>query len=428
MFASLAIRNYRIYFTGGLFANIGQWIARTAQSWLVLMVLTDQSASALGYVNALAFVPQLVLGAWAGTVADRFRKRTIMLTTQSIMCVNATILAVLVLSGYAQLWHVYVLAFMDGMAMCFDNPARQAFVSEMVPPEQLTNAISLNSASFNTARLVGPGVAGVLIAALGTGPVLVVNVAAYLVMIFALAKLQVDQLRLSKPATGKGKVREGLRYIQGRIDLVILLTCAFALGGLGFNFNISNAIMATQEFGKDAGEYGLLGSVMGVGALSAALLAATRKRARFRYVLIGMAGYVFFSFWAATAPNFATFAILQAPIGLFLITGLVTANSMVQGGTSPTMRGRVMAIWGLLIMGAAPIVSPIVGWMGDHLGPRSTVWFGAVGVGIFLVVVMVIFVRNDGLRMRLTWSGIAPKVQLYHSELSEEITSTPRYT
>ena len=428
MFASLSVQNYRTYFFGGLFANVGQWIARTAQSWLVLMILTDQSASALGYVNALAFIPQLLLGAWAGTIADRFRKRNIMIITQSIMGVNATILATLVLTGYAHLWHVYVLAFMDGMAMCFDTPARQAFVSELVPPEQLTNAISLNSASFNMARLVGPGVAGVLIALIGTGPVLVVNVAAYAVMVFALSRLKVDQLRISKPATGKGKVREGLRYIRGRIDLIILLTCAFAMGGLGFNFNISNAVMATQAFGKDAGEYGLVGSVMGIGALAAALLAARRSRARFRYILIGMTGFAIFSFWAAFAKDFTTFAILQAPIGLFLITGMVSANSMIQGGTSPTMRGRVMAIWSLLIMGASPIVSPIVGWMGDHWGPRSTVLFGAVGVSIFLFVVLFIFVNNDGLRMRLIWSGRAPKVRLYHSELSEEVTSTPRYT
>ncbi len=427
MFSSLAVSNYRIWFIGSTVSNIGQWMSRTAHSWLVLMILTDQSASALGYVNALAFLPGLLLSPFAGTIADRFPKRRILLVTQSIQGIDALILATLVLTGNAQLWHVYLLAFTDGLAMCFDNPARQAFVSELVPREQLVNAISLNSASFNTARLVGPGIAGVLIAVWGTGQVMALNIISYASTIIALLLLRMDQANPSIVARGRGRIREGIRYVRRRPDLLLLLTCGLAIGGLGFNFTISNALMATVEFGKDAGEYGALGSIMGIGSLTAALLSAMRGRNRFRHVLIGMGGYTVFSLAAALSPNYAIFAALQAPIGLFTVTALVSANSMVQASTSPQMRGRVMALWGLVIMGATPLVSPLVGWIGDIFGPRATVLFGVIAVGVLLATVTTIMVRYDKLRLILDTSGRAPRIRLVRPALSEEITHTPRY-
>lgn len=400
MFSSLAIRNYRIYFTGALLTNIGTWMGRTALSWLVLMELTAGSASALGWITAIMFAPGLVLAPYAGSVADRFPKRNILRTTQSIMLVNWVILATLVLTGRAELWMVYLLAFGDGLAFSFDGPARQSFVSEVVSTENLPNAIGLNSASFNAARLLGPGIAGLLIALVGTGWVLAFNSLAFAIMIIALSLLRPSELHPAPVATGRGRTREGFRYALSRPDLLVLLACGFAVGGLGFNYGITNAVMATQLFHRGPGEYGILGSAMGMGALAAALWAASRGRPRLRYVLGGMVGYTVFNLAAAFSPNFELFAILQVPVGLATVTVLVTGNTMLQASTSPQMRGRVMALWGLVIMGVTPAVSPVVGWLGDHVGPRSTILFGVVLVGLAVVIITGVIMRTDRLRLR----------------------------
>ena len=210
-FSSLALPGYRRYFTGALTSNTGTWVGRTAVSWLVLMELTDGSASALGIVTAIMFTPQLVLSAYAGSIADRFPKRRILLVTQSIMAMDSIILASLVLSGHAQLWMVYLLALNDGLANTFDNPARQSFVSEVVPPANLPNAIGLNSASFNTARLIGPGVAGLLIELVGTGWAIAVDSLSYVVMLTCLAMLREEHLHPAPVVKGRGRTREGLR-------------------------------------------------------------------------------------------------------------------------------------------------------------------------------------------------------------------------
>ena len=424
-FTSLAVRNYRYYFTGALISNIGTWMGRTALSWLVLVELTGGSASALGMVTAVMFAPGLVLAPMAGSVADRFPKRKILLITQTIMGIDAMVLATLVLTGQIELWMVYALAFCDGLAFSFDNPARQSFVSEVVPAGNLPNAIGLNSASFNTARLIGPGVAGILIALLGTGAVLLVNSLAYLSMIIALARLRADELRPAPIAVGRGRTREGFRYALGRPDLLILLACGFAVGGLGFNFQISNAVMATAYYGRGPGEYGILGSAMGVGALLAALWAAGRARPRLRFILGGMAGYTLFNLAAAFSPSFVLFAALQIPIGLATITVLVTANTMVQSSTSPQMRGRVMALWGLVIMGVTPLVSPLVGWLGDNAGPQSTVLFGVGCVAVALVIITTVVMRSDQLSLtfdlhRRGW------LRLQRGTLTEEVDGQSR--
>lgn len=425
IFSSLAIPNYRRYFIGVLLSNIGTWMGRTALSWLVLVELTGGSASALGMVTAVMFAPGLVLAPWAGSLADRFPKRRILLVTQAIMGADAAILAALVLTGRVELWMVYVLALNDGLAFTFDNPARQSFVSEVVQPRNLPNAIGLNSASFNTARLVGPGVAGVLIAALGTGPVLLVDALAYVVMIIALGSLRAEELHPAPVTTGRGRTREGFRYAVRRPDLMVLLACGFAVGGLGFNFQISNAVMATQFFGLGAEEYGILGSAMGVGALLAALWAAGRSRPRLRYILAGMAGYILFNLAAAFSPSFELFAIWQVPVGLATMTALVTANTMLQAGTSPQMRGRVMALWGLVIMGVTPLVSPLVGWLGDHAGPRWTVLFGVVCVGLALSAITTVVMRTDQLSLHLD-RGSRGWLRLERGGLSEDVDGRPR--
>lgn len=400
IFSSLAIRNYRIYFSGALLTNIGSWMGRTALSWLVLMELTDGSASALGWVTAIMFAPGLVLAPYAGSIADRFPKRRILLTTHSVMAFNWLVLATLALTGRAELWMVYLLALSDGFAFSFDMPARQSFVSEVVPIENLPNAIGLNSASFNAARLVGPGIAGLLIALVGTGWVVAISSVAFGVMITALALLRPSELHPAPVQTGRGRTLEGFRYARRRPDLLILLACGLAVGGFGFNYQISNAVMATQLYHRGPGEYGILGSAMGLGALTAALWAAGRGRPRLRFVLAGMVGYTLFNLAAAFAPNFELFAALQVPVGLATVTVLVTGNTLIQASTSPQMRGRVMALWGLVIMGVTPAVSPVVGWLGDHVGPRATVLFGAVIVGLAVVIITLVIMRADRLRLR----------------------------
>lgn len=397
-FSSLSVPNYRRYFTGALTSNIGSWVGRTAISWLVLVELTDGSASALGLVTAIMFTPQLLLTAWAGSIADRFPKRRILLITQSVLAMDSIILATLVLTGHAQLWMVYLLAANDGLSNAFDNPARQSFVSEVVPQKNLPNAIGLNSASFNAARLFGPGIAGLLIELLGTGYALAVDSLSYVVMITCLMLLREKELHPAPVVKGRGGTREGLRYAWHRPDIMILLACGLIVGGLGFNYQISNAVMSTEYFGRGAGQYGIVGSMMGAGALAAALWSAGRARPRLRYVLGGMFGYVAFNVLAMFAPGFGWFVAWQIPAGFATITVMVTANTMVQSATSAQMRGRVMALWGLVVMGVTPLVSPIVGWLGDNIGPQATIGFGVVIVAIGLIIVTWTIMHHDQLR------------------------------
>lgn len=425
MFASLAVPNYRLWFVGATVSNIGQWMSRTAQAWLVLMVLTQQNAQALGTQTALAFLPGLLLAPVAGSIADRFPKRRIMISAQTVLMVDAVILAALVITRQAELWHVYLLAFTDGLAAALDMPARQAFVSEIVDADHLSNAISLNSAGFNAARLVGPGLAGVLIALLGTGPVIGLNVLTFVVLIGCLLRLDPAALNPAKPARVRGGFIAGLRYVRNRPDLVVLLMVGLAVGGLGFNYGISNAVMATSAFGKGSGEYGALGSIMGVGALSAALWSARLRRPRLRFVLLGMVGYVVFNLAAALSPDFGTFAVLQAPVGLFTVMVLVSGNALLQTATTPQMRGRVMALWGLTIMGVTPLVSPVIGWLGDHWGPRWTVGFGVVFVAVAVIWITAWIVRSDHLRLRFDRDRRAPWLRLDRG-LTEDIPDPRR--
>ena len=348
MFASLAVPNYRIYFSGTLMANMGQWMARTAQSWLVLIILTHGNAAMLGWVMAVNFAPLLVVTPWAGALADRISMRRIMVTAQIVLAIDAAILSTLVLTGAVQLWMVFVISAMDGVAGAFYSPATQAFVSELVPLKNLPNAVSLNSASFNGARLLGPGLGGLLIAAVGVGWVMAINVVCFIGFISTLLLIKADRLYTSPPASEKARVRDGIRYVKRRPDLVILLTIGFMMGTFGFNFNISDAVMATQAFGKGSGEYGLLGSLMGIGSMAAALGAARRKP-RLRWVELALLVYAISMGLSALAPNYGTFAVLKMFVGWGAISTLITANAMVQTSVTPHMRGRVMSLWLSLI-------------------------------------------------------------------------------
>jgi MFS family permease len=415
--SSLGIPNYRKYFIGVTASNIGTWMARTGQSWLVLMVLTDRSATALGYVNALMFLPTLLTVPIAGTFADRFPKRRILLLAQVVMGIDALLLATLQLTGHIELWHVYLIAFIDGTAGSFDSPARAAFVSEVVGNKHLPNAISLNSASWNSARLFGPGVAGLLILAFGTWPVFFVDAASFATMAIALITLKRELLHPAPTQTGKrAGLLEGLRYLKHRSDLMVLIAIGAAVGGLGFNFTISNAVMATQEYGRGAGEYGILGTLMGLGALAAAIISAKTGGFRMRYILGGMVVYTVCSLAAAYSPYFNLFALLQVPIGLAVVASLLGANSMLQTATLPQMRGRVMMIWGVMMTGITPVVSPVVGWLGDHVSPNSTVLFGVVAVGLSAIIITSVIMNNHHIKVRLITTEGMPRVRLLYGD------------
>ena len=394
-FASLSIRNYRIWAAGALVSNVGTWMGRVAQDWVVLTELTDHSATALGVVTGLQFAPMLFLAPWTGAVADRVPKRTLLLATQLTLALTALAGGLLVVTGAAALWHFYVLALLTGVATAFDNPARQTFVGEMVPRTRLANAVALNSASFNLGRLLGPAVAGLTIAAVGSGPAMLANAATFAAVIGSLLLIRRSELTPAPRAAGHGSARDGLRYVRGRPDLQLVMLLIFVLGTFGMNFQITIALMATQVFGKGSQEYGLLGSVMAVGSLSAALLAARRSEPRLRVLLLALVGFVVASGAAAVAPGYVTFAAALAACGLAALTAMTTANAMVQMRTEPSMRGRVMALYMAIFFGGTPLGAPIIGWVGDVLGPRWTIGVGTIAVGVTLVVVSLWLARHE---------------------------------
>ncbi len=397
--ASLHVRNYRIYATGSVVSNVGTWMGRVGQDWLVLTQLTNHSAGALGLVTGLQFLPFILLAPFTGMVADRFSKRHVLFATQSFLGVSALVLAALTLTGQVQLWHVYLIAFLQGVATALDNPARQSFVSEMVPKDRLSNAVALNSASFNLGRLVGPGVAGLVIAAFGTGWALAVNGFSFAFVLASLVAMRGGDLTPAPRAEGKGQIRQGIAYVRSRPDIMLVMGLVFVLGTFGMNFQITTALMATTEFHRGPTEYGLLGSIMAVGSLGGALLAARRKTPRLRVLLVALTGFTVTAGLGALAPTYDLFALTLVPMGLAALTAMTTANAMVQLSVDPQMRGRVMALYMAVFMGGTPVGAPIVGWVGEAFGARWTIGLGAVAVGLSVVAVALLLVRRDNVQV-----------------------------
>lgn len=379
MFASMRYRNYRLWFAGALVANIGTWMQRVAQDWLVLTVLTDDSAVAVGVVTALQFLPMLALSPYAGLLADRLPRRKLLAATQASMGLLALGLGVLVLTGAAQLWHVYFFALGLGVVAALDAPVRQTFVAEMVPEESLPNAVGLNSASFNAARLIGPGAAGVLIAVVGPGWVFVINALTFAATLIALGAMRGADLRsLPHAPRGPGQILAGVRYVRARSDILIIMAVLGLVSAFGLNFQLTSAVMARGEFGKGAGEYGLLGSILAIGSLAGALLAARRPRPRVRLVLASALAFGISMAVMAIAPTYEVFALAAIPVGFFSLTMLTAANATIQVSTEPVMRGRVMSLYMMVLLGATPIGSPIIGWIAQAWGPRWSIGSGAI--------------------------------------------------
>ncbi|MDT9594289.1 MFS transporter [Nocardioides zeae] len=417
-FRALRNPNYRLYAAGGLVSNTGTWMQRIAQDWLVLAVAAN-GAIALGITTALQFLPILLLSPYAGVIADRFPKRRVLQVTQVMMAVPSAVLGVLALSGTVEVWHVYLLAFVFGIGTAFDAPARQSFVSEIVDEDDLTNAVGLNSASFNAARLVGPALAGVLIALLGggvtgTGWVILVNAVSYLPVIAVLQRMDARALH-SPPRVprGPGALREGLRYVRGRRDLMLILAVVFFAGTFGLNFSVTSALMVTEVYERDSAAFGLVGSAVAVGSLSGALLAASRATVRLRLVVV--AGLVFgvSVVVAGLLPTYWSFVVFAPVLGITALTMITAANTRMQISTEPSLRGRVMALYMTIFMGGTPVGAPLIGWIGSHLGARWTLIVGGAATVLGILVSLAVLGHLKDLRRRvLTPSGGAGSLAL----------------
>jgi MFS family permease len=401
-FRALSNPNYRLYAAGGVVSNTGTWMQRVAQDWLVLQ-LTGNSGTALGITTGLQFLPILLLSPYAGLVADRFPKRRLLQVTQLMMAVPALLLGVLAVTGLVQTWHVYVLAFAFGVGTAFDAPARQSFVSEMVSKEELSNAVGLNSASFNVARIIGPALAGFMIAWLGggaqaTGWVIGINALSYAAVVLALQRMRVETLDTPVPqARQKGMIRDGLRYIRSRPDIMMILAIVFFAGTFGLNFQMTSALMATEVFGKGASEFGILGSTMAVGSLSGALLAARRGVIRHRLVIVAALAFGTAVVVGGLMPSYITFALWTPVIGITALTMITAANTTIQMTTAPELRGRVMALYMMIFMGGTPIGAPIVGWIGEVMGARWTLILGGAITVAGTLLAVAVFSRTQGL-------------------------------
>ncbi len=400
VFRSLRGYNYRVWAVGALVSNVGTWMQRAAQDWLVLTQLTHHSASAVGTVMALQFGPQLLLLPWTGFAADRFSQRKLLMATQATMGALALALGGLTVAGVVQLWHVYLLAFLSGCAAAFDAPVRQTFVAELVGDADLSNAVALNSTSFNAARMIGPAAAGAVIASVGTGWAFLINGASFVAVLASLSLLRVSELHLSARARrSKGGFTEGFRYVWSRPDLKAILVMLFLIGTFGLNFPIFISTMAVGVFHTDARGYGLLSSIMAVGTISGALLAAGRSSPQFVSLLISTLSFGLGCTLAAIAPNYWLFAGALVVIGVAALTFTNTTNSLMQLSTEPAMRGRVMALRLGIALGGTPIGAPIVGWVADHGGPRWSLCVGAAS-GFAAAVVAAYALRRQVHRPR----------------------------
>ena len=355
--------------------------------WATRLLQLTNSGLALGIVTAIQFLPPVLFGMWGGMIADRGDKRRLLIMTQTGLALAALCLGLLDVTGMVQLWQVYMLAGVVGVITALDTPMRQSFVVEMVGQEDLPNAVGINSTIFNSGRIVGPAVAGIMIAAVGTGWAFIVNALSSVAVITALALMRTAELHPSPRARrGPGALRATFRYVRGRGDLMVAMVLVFIVGTFGANFQLTTALLAKQVFDRSAAGYGLLSTSLAIGAFSGAIL-ATRRRHRpgARQLIVAAVVFGLVEMAAGLMPTYLLTAIALVPAGLTLLTFTTAANSSVQLGVDPTMRGRVMALYLMCFMGGTPVGAPVIGWVSNHFGPR----WGMVGGGLLCVAAAV---------------------------------------
>ena len=392
-------RNFRLFFGFNIVSNIGTWVQRVAQDWLVLQL--THSGTALGLVTALQFLPVLLFSLHGGALADRVDKRIVLIITNIGGGVSALALGILVMTDHVQIWQVYALALTLGLFGAIDSPVRQSFAVEMVGPDDLPNAVSLNSANFNGARLVGPALSGLMINAFGTGPSFILNGISFIGVIFALTAIRSEELyRKPKRRDIDQSVRVGLRYVRVRPELRAAILIVGTMSLCGLNFQISMALMAKNEFGRGAGAFGLLGSALAIGSLGGAVLSARLgRKPQLKYVISGALAFGIFTFLSAMMPNYETFAMVLPLCGFFAIMTIVAASSFIQASATPELHGRVVGIYMLVYVGGTPIGSPLIGWIGQTAGPR---WSLFIGGGITAIVALSFAMWNSRRLARFT--------------------------
>ncbi|MDQ1699763.1 MAG: hypothetical protein QOG34_1626 [Frankiaceae bacterium] len=399
LFSSLHVRNYRLFASGQVVSLSGTWMQRVAQDWLVLN-LSHNSGTAIGITTGLQFAPFLFFGLFGGVIADRYPKRRTLVMTQVVMGLLALCLGLLDLTGAVQLWHVYVLAFALGTASAIDGPVRQAFVTELVGPSLLPNAVGLNSATFNVARVLGPAAAGLMIASIGTSWVFLVNAMSFVAVIGCLFAMRDSELYVGKSAArGPGAVREGLHYVRSRPDLLAMIALVGVIGTLGFNFQITSALLTKNTFHQGAESYGLISAVYAFGSVIGALASARRGRPSRRVVFLAAATYGLLEITAGLMPSYWSFFAILIPFGFATLTFSTATNTTMQTTVLAVMRGRVMALYLLVFMGGTPLGAPFIGWIGETAGPRWALIIGGLASLAAAIAAAAYLARREQVRI-----------------------------
>ncbi|MEV6371044.1 MFS transporter [Micromonospora musae] len=404
MFQSLTVRNYRLFATGQLIKLLGVWMMYIAQDWLVLD-LSGNSATALGVVTALQFTPVLLLTLLSGRLADRYDKRILLFVANTFWTVLALGMSVLVLTGLAQLWHVFAFALLLGVANAVETPVRQSFVSELVGVSLLPNALSLNAAVFNSARIIGPAIAGVAIALFDVGPVFLITAVSSIAPLVNVVRMRTSELYRDalppRDERAEARVIDGLRYVWHRSDLLLPMVVMSVIGMSLFNFQLTLAALAKTVFHTGAASFGLFTTALAVGALGGALSGTGRRSRPSVWLVLGAAiACASFGTLVGLAQAYWLVTVLLVPTGFFMVFFAQAANQRVQLGVDAAFRGRVMALWVLVFLGTNPVGAPVIGWVAETFGAGAAIWIGALISLVTALLALAWQLRRSGARLR----------------------------
>lgn len=392
---ALRHHNFLILFRANALSNIGSWIQRVAQAWLVLE-LTD-SGTYLGLIAALQIAPFLLVSMQGGAMADRLDKQKVLLATNLLFLLSSLVLGALIIFDRVQLWHVVVLALVLGLTEGIDKPVRQSYVSELVGLKDMPNAISLNSVNFNFGKVAGPAIAGFMIAILGTGPAFIVNGLSYIFVLSAFYRIKKDQLFEIPKNSGPVRIREGIQYVRARPDIFVAMAACSILATFGFNFELFNALMATREFNGGVATFGLLGTAVAIGSFAAAVISPRLEKFRStRFVLFGSVIFCFTLLLISVMPSLVTYAISLSLLGAAALTTVIAASSMIQLNSDHEIRGRVVGIYQFVFLGGVPFSSPLIGWMSEEIGIRETIGLCSLASLISILILWLIYRDNLG--------------------------------